>query len=182
MGILNDRRNTLSKSLLLLQLEALNEESVSFVGLNGEILLVLEKVLELDHVFIEEHASDTASKNASKSFGNNWEDRVADEFSPLIRTSKLIEEISVYVGEWQRRIHRLGWNLRLRLLLVVLSGYSTARGVSHSTTVASTVSSAATSLILVSAAVLVLLLSSVVVVILTALGERPRLVRCGHGL
>ena len=67
----NLNRHALCKGLLL---DALQKEGVSFMGLEGEVLLVLEKILEVDHCLIEEHASDTPGQLRSKGGLDDWED------------------------------------------------------------------------------------------------------------
>ena len=73
-----------SNHLLLLGRE---EKLVSFVGFGGEIALIGQEKVEVDHILINKHASDAPSEVGSKGIFNDTIDSVADESLSISRVT-----------------------------------------------------------------------------------------------
>lgn len=73
-----------SNYLLLLGRE---EKIVSFVGFGGEVPLIGQEKVEVDHILINQHASDAPSEMGSKGILNDTIDSVADESLSISRVT-----------------------------------------------------------------------------------------------
>ena len=73
-----------SNYLLLLGRE---EKIVSFVGFGGEVALIGQEKVEVDHILINQHASDAPSEMGSKGILNDTIDSVADESLSISRVT-----------------------------------------------------------------------------------------------
>jgi len=80
--------NTLSRanSLLLLVLETVHEENVSFVDLSPEVLGVTEQLLEVHGILIQKHTSDSWSVLFAISLLDHSINVVSNEVVPVWST------------------------------------------------------------------------------------------------
>ena len=65
-----------SNHLLLLGNE---EKLVSFVGLGSEVALISQEIVEVDHILVNQHASDAASEMGTEGILNDRIDSIANE-------------------------------------------------------------------------------------------------------
>lgn len=70
---------------LLLGDIALVEKVLGFITLLGQVLLVSKKLVEVDHVLIEKHASDSSGQGVAECLLDYGIDGISNELLSLIR-------------------------------------------------------------------------------------------------
>jgi hypothetical protein len=142
------------------------------MSLGGEIVLISQQGVEVDHILIDQHASNTASKLLSEDLLNDTVDRITDKGLSIGRIRNIVEVNQIDLRKREERHSGINWSLR-NWLLRSLSHTRLALLISIATSLAASSTSVSASVVLVASLRTTLTL---LVVLLTTLGMRSLLV------